>query len=389
MYINSSGYTENTRINNLLESTKCLDPRVSKCKLIENLCVIDDSVQIDNARSYTNMVDEVLELGQKIKQEILDESFVNNGKLRFEKDRKIFYSNLRHKLSILKEFDKIKHHTMIDPKKEFVDPCIRHIRKQIEEIEKNVNESINGKHFQFTEKNLTSINDNYLLLRSIRDSKMLSATESKVIKCENVEKKINKKILELSAKAIKTVKNENVLADCLIELEIARNVILPFHDSCKSEQDKIFKKFRKVKPNGFAFLGNKLDDNDSPCGSVLCSEHPVFQGQNVSLFNKATQDMKIDDLLKQIRANDGSIHRTAIEHRYEACNQIYEKIVFDNLDKDLRLEPIVHNIQSIAKDAMVHVFAIWTLQNSKHYFEAGDASDAKSFLMQPRVAQIV
>ena len=38
---------------------------------------------------------------------------------------------------------------------------------------------------------------------------------------------------------------------------------------------------------------------------------------------------------------------------------------------------------------MANVFAIWTLQHSKHYFEAGDANDSTSYLMQPRVAQIV
>ena len=44
-----------------------------------------------------------------------------------------------------------------------------------------------------------------------------------------------------------------------------------------------------------------------------------------------------------------------------------------------------------AIELMSHIFAIWTLQNSPHYFELGGQSggDDRSYLKQPRVAQVV
>ena len=41
-------------------------------------------------------------------------------------------------------------------------------------------------------------------------------------------------------------------------------------------------------------------------------------------------------------------------------------------------------------DLIAYVFALWTLQNSQEYFDSsGDAADPKSYLLQPRAAQIV
>jgi len=42
-----------------------------------------------------------------------------------------------------------------------------------------------------------------------------------------------------------------------------------------------------------------------------------------------------------------------------------------------------------AVDLMAHVFAIWTLQNSGTFFEENDATNPKSYLLQPRDAQVV
>ena len=411
----------------ILDTIEMFDKSRSKCELIDNLRHIDQSRGLKSIASYESLVSKTIGFGNGVTDKILSIRLSNNNDLKMEENRKKFYQDLVNQLSLLMQFDKIKKHTKIDAQKEYVNPCINHIEREISKIKQSIDRKLNQQQgMQLNEKDLCQINDHYQALFSISESrKILNLLKPQMRKdiakmCDDIRQKITQRILHVSHLAKIKLTNNEVLVSSLIELEMSRNVLISFKDLCQDEINKILQKYRKEKSAGVAQLRKLLADDDSPWANALANEHSIFQGENISLFNKATADQGIDEVLKQIDSNDVNINKGNIKECYALCDKAYQDNVNKYLkeEKKLDLNPIVDNIEVIAKDArskmvtknnliwgktgpwnndfkhraiqlMANVFAIWTLQNSKHYFEAGDANDPKSYLMQPRVAQIV
>jgi energy-coupling factor transporter ATP-binding protein EcfA2 len=170
--------------------------------------------------------------------------------------------------------------------------------------------------------------------------------------------------------------------------------------------------------NGVAKLGVLLNGDIDGIGPMIVNEHGCFTGFAISLFNQRTATHGIDSVLQDLERNNDGIDISRLEKRYREYRKLYDEFVEKELVRLSRSPEsgcmeIVNKLkllvstrfrldnrgtQSIelprsVKDEipklLAYLFAIWTVKNASHYFEASDLDDSGSYLIQPHAAQVI
>jgi len=199
-------------------------------------------------------------------------------------------------------------------------------------------------------------------------------------------------------------------------------------------------------------LAVQLKKDESGLGKMIVAEEAAFEGLNISDFNRKTQAYGIqyvvdsifgDGLRPYATDKDGRPDTTSVPvnpkaagvltSHYATFDSLYRDIVDKGLDvyssgneakQKAYISGVVNNAQIIAKQVdlglkskgwldyiwnggkpgrlnwshnakqaiikiMAHVFALWTLLNATHYFQAKSAANQKSYLLQPHASQVV
>jgi hypothetical protein len=161
-------------------------------------------------------------------------------------------------------------------------------------------------------------------------------------------------------------------------------------------------------------LGLSLNKHpNQSIAQMIIAEHASFKGYALALRNEKTLRFKVEDVLdtkldvkgvkKGLRGDDVNVGILAEHYKY--FDEEYWKLVEAGLSSDRgvkdEMSRIVQNAKLIAdkssdykvkvRDLMAHVFAHWTLANSKHFAEAATSSAKadKNYLMQPHAAQVI
>ncbi|CAF5181920.1 unnamed protein product, partial [Rotaria sp. Silwood1] len=132
-----------------------------------------------------------------------------------------------------------------------------------------------------------------------------------------------------------------------------------------------------------------------------------FQGYSLSLFNEKTRRHDITYVLNNLEGD--SIDRKLLEKRYDEFNKFYKELVQQNLKPNMKLDKLIENIKLIAgnikqesdnidwdagirkkvPELAAYIFALWTLKNAEHYFEAEGSDNRDNYLLQPHAAQVI
>ena len=103
------------------------------------------------------------------------------------------------------------------------------------------------------------------------------------------------------------------------------------------------------------------------------------------------------------------IDKKKLRKRFEEFEKIYTDLIKNYLSPDLKLDRlisdtilIVGKMKQVVSDIqwdshvrdkvpklMAHIFALWTLKHSEHYFEAKDLENSDNYLLQPHAAQVI
>ncbi|CAF0938955.1 unnamed protein product [Adineta steineri] len=157
----------------------------------------------------------------------------------------------------------------------------------------------------------------------------------------------------------------------------------------------------------FGKLGTILNQDKTGIGQNIISEHSAFQGYSLSMFNEKTRRHGIDYVLKHLDGD--SVDKDRLQKRYDEFRTIYDDLIKEYLTPDIDFDKLISNTKlivgvviqeskSIQWDSTVkskipkltaHVFALWTLKNAVHYFEAEGVEDKQSYLLQPHAAQVI
>jgi hypothetical protein len=137
------------------------------------------------------------------------------------------------------------------------------------------------------------------------------------------------------------------------------------------------------------------------------AEHKVFQSFTLSLFNEKTSTHDIDYVIKDLTGD--LIDKPRLKKRYEEFRAEYDTLIKRHLKKDMQYGELIADTKHLAGvvkqnegnidwDATVkskvrklaaHIFALWTLQNTHHYFEVNNVDNKDSYLLQSHAAQVM
>ncbi|CAF4090243.1 unnamed protein product, partial [Rotaria sordida] len=157
----------------------------------------------------------------------------------------------------------------------------------------------------------------------------------------------------------------------------------------------------------FAKLGALLNQDKTGIGQSIIAEHKAFQGFSLSLFNEKTKRHDIEYILKYIEGD--SIDTKRLKKRFDEFDKIYRGLIEQYLHPNLKLDRLISdtilivgkmkqtateitwnaNVRSEVPKLMAHIFALWTLTHSEHYFEAQGLTEKDNYLLQPHAAQVI
>lgn len=351
--------------------------------------------------TYDEMVKQVELKIILLKSSIMSLSFINEKTTKNEHERNLFYEELSHKIEISKSIPILDEHIINYPNvknfdKEIVECLIRERNIVLEEL----NKSLKTKHF--TSENCNILHVCFSNLKSFVDYVSLPEVIS-----FRLLKEYEDKFLEL-------VDNLHYETDCesgeetahsLIQMKILSENVTIFKTRIDAKIDGFLKTFKnsKGKNGGRAIsrLGTIL--NNDPIGKIIVSEHKIFEGFLLVLFNDKVQKHDINYVLQNISGDE--LNKEKLKKRYLEFDKIYTKLVKDYLKPDIDLKEYVANIdlkyKSIKTDKwnasinekipslMASIFALWTLNNSQNFYDNEGVENQDMYLIRPHPAQVI
>ena len=195
----------------------------------------------------------------------------------------------------------------------------------------------------------------------------------------------------------------------LIKMKKMAENIEQFNSEIDKRINEILQSYQqKFHIKGIVRLGQQLNqDKSGGYGQRIVSDYKCFQGFSLSLFNTKTQAYGIEKVLDNLKGND--IDKECLKNRYSEFEGSYRYLVKYNLKPKIDLSQLTADTKlaagRVTQDSVMkgwgaevaprlprllaHIFAIWTLKNSEHYFEASSLENKDSYLLQPHAAQVI
>ena len=374
--------------------------------------------KLNQIKNYNETVDELVYFLNRIRKEVLDFDF----KTGYDKERENFYKDLAKKLDFLKKSKELKDHihkSVLYDLDSFEKDVVPALKKKFQTVtdfgnilEKNIPTKSEFDKFRISYENLVCFENNV----KINDLDFKSFIDT-------ISTSINKKLELLNESALKV--------DCSIE-NLARNLEnlkkiadnLPHLNEMINEKiDEILLNFSNLSKSerglALAKLGTELEKSVDGVGLTIISEHRIFKGQTISLFNQDTQRHDIDYVLEKLDGTD--VDKETIKDCYKKFNNTYESLVkeYINLvdkknDKIKLLDGLIRKTKLILDkvkinktkeksyewgensrhkitELMSHIFALWTLMNNEYFEQMKDVEgiNRESYLLTPHPGQIV
>lgn len=206
------------------------------------------------------------------------------------------------------------------------------------------------------------------------------------------------------------------IADLLIRMKMMTINISAYKKRIDEIIDNLLGDYKK-RPGGaqkIGMLGLTLNAHlNQGVSQMIIAEHAAFKGYALSLRNEKTLRFTADKVLEGLRGDSVDARMLAAEYKKfdEEYWTLVEKGLLNPRQEALEVvkkarmlaDSSATNYKDKVRSLMAHVFAYWTLDNSKHYAEAnameareeaGSASgksiqSKKNYLMQPHAAQVI
>ena len=237
---------------------------------------------------------------------------------------------------------------------------------------------------------------------------------------------IHGRIKKLEKSCKESCDDVKTLASCLIDLQMAYNYLLD--DKCQSMAletiNRCLNYYKKKKPFGIGALSNALtaEEGRSPdiiWGKEIVNTYDMFKGEAIHLWNQimGSKTRTIDGVLSNITTNNGVLFvaKKKLKESYIVFDKFYQKLIDNRVatwepDKGEpeNLKPLISGaiklankikgnnkqLNNLAKfwnpskrgdesmkkqiiHLMAHVLALWTLYDSKYFFDSNNPSNSK------------
>ncbi|CAF2001897.1 unnamed protein product [Rotaria magnacalcarata] len=380
---------------------------IRQCQLKHNLVkkLLED---IKRIIPHTDMIFQLEKMVIQLKNQ-LNVELVSDETTKFEIKREEFFSKLMRIIEMLREinlkFKDILSSTLYVDKLEDLGKKIERICEQL--LAKASRKELSSKDaddFRTYYNHLLSFEKHVRVpeIKSIRS--VLDQSEEKIL--EKVTN-LRKEIIESCSDAVKVCK-------MLIKMKFFAENLSMFDANINTEIDETLKIYKEEKGYlGMTSLTLELEKSD--VGSRIISEHSCFSGEDCRMRREKMQKQdNLDYVLNELTGDDMS--KKVLRSRYETFKEKYDKLVSSNLNffnQNINTEPdvevlvaqikhlagtVTHTSNSVTwhrsfrdeiPDLLAHIFAVWTLQNTKHYNTMRGIDAAKSYLLMPHVGQVI
>ena len=360
---------------------------------------------LSQLKSYTEMSKAVSKKLTSLQDGLLNENLLNEETQGNEKQRDKFYEDLNSKLTTLMNANELANHVIDIDIPAIQQECTASFDKKLKDMASTASEIL--EKTPLLRSDADTFNVLYGNLASF--SKLVKVCTSQSTKgMSTTETKVEAKVQELARKALDS-SDISHMSDCLISMKTWSDYLFDFKPKIDQRIDEVLFSYRNKKngANALARLGTLLNQDESGAGPSIVSEHKCFKGYNVSLFNTHINRHGLDYVKSNLSGDD--IDKDLLEKRYKEFETCYKRLIKLYLRPKLNLAPLlsethlaagkVQQTQSqTAWDSEVryrvpklaaHIFALWTLMNSTHYFEAESLDNKDSYLLQPHAAQVI
>jgi len=403
-------------LNESMNAMKKWDPLFILLKksssIYETHLKIEVGIKIEKSKTYSQMVTEVATMLKKFRTEIL--SFELSR--AFDKERDHLYRLLTRKIFTIMNAKDLKTH--LD--KNFFDiTCYEKeifpfLVNKFEKVSQNAKTIFEN---NFSKKDFDAFRLNYdNLITFEKYSKPFSMDLQRHI--EEINEKLYKKLTSLEVLVANPKSSIETIASTIIDMKAFADNLPNFNEHINERIDNILKnysnQFKEERGVALNKLSIALEQDPTGVGLSIISEHKIFKGQAISLFNQETQRHDINHILSNIDGN--SICYELLRDNYESFNSLYKSIVKEYLnklqkskDKDSTLTELVRRIKllpdklknktsfkkwdacdrRIITDLMSHIFALWTLSNTDYFNEMKGVENRDTFLLSPHPGQVI
>jgi len=359
---------------------------------------------------YNDMRAAVSKYVDNLKSKFLALKLINENTRHFEASKiKSFYETLNQDYGVLKGLVDLRGHVsieIVDVNRLHID-CMNALKAEVNGLKVNVDTII--KKVDLKKEDYDLFNVSYANLLALKEYMPMDGLDEVI---NAVQDGLVKQIAILSKQA-ELAGSAEVFATILINIKKMANNLVQFQDRINQKIDELLKS-QKVK-QGSLFLNKvciQLEKDITGVGPSIISEHAVFKGYYISLFNTKTQRHDIEYVLKEI-ADDtqgSTLDINRLRSCYEEFKEKYERLTKEHLSKtNLDLNQVVSQIKMIVRqqhqssteiiwdaalrnkipNLMAHIFALWTLKNATYYFESGAVENRESYLLQAHPAQVI
>ena len=357
---------------------------------------------------YSQFLQAVSQKIENLKKEILNLDLLNYNTREFSTARDFFYRELNRKYLLFNRARDLQQFKILNDIDQWQRDCFNSLDSKIRTLASGCEKLLDQflREDRLSNVEYQKFNLYYSNLISIRQELVVSGLDLQQ-GIESIQTTILGKV-ESWEYLISCSSNPEDLAVNLIKLkEIAKNM-LSFREIINGKIDEKLKNYKSMyNIKTFALLGTILNHDQSGFGRMIISEHKIFQGFSLSLFNQKINRHGIKYVLEAIKGNDVDINE--LRERYNTFLEIYKKIVAENLRPNMQLDQLISDTKFITgnlRDSSntviwssavrkqipkltAHIFALWTLSQAEHYFEAEDLNDRNNYLVQPHAAQVV
>ncbi|KAL4496937.1 hypothetical protein ABPG72_002093 [Tetrahymena utriculariae] len=369
---------------------------------------------IIKCRNYEESIDYIQEK-LKVVQEEVSKFELKQGS---EIEKMEQYKSLEVKLQALEYTKKLKKH--FQPEKFDADKYDNEI---IPQISKKIKSAVQD-FYKLIQKNEPYNKTELENLRTYYENVKSFKQQVKIVKfdieLENqitaINDSINNKV-DSYAQQIKTDQQINVIAESLVQMKIIGDNLYSFKSAIDLLIDKQLFKYRNANKNdGGRSIGKLtaiLENEPDGIGQIILSEHNIFKGQTISMFNQKTQKHDINYVLQHIDGDN--ISRIRLKKIF---NQIYDsfqknikyyiaKLEKKELDNEGVIEELVTQIKEQRKQSkngklqfdgeakklipilISLIFSLWSLQDISYYSDNSSANGRDDFILQPHPGQII
>ncbi len=225
---------------------------------------------------------------------------------------------------------------------------------------------------------------------------------------QRLEVIINEKLSTLESNVSSATELQEIAVG-VISIKQFSEGITKFKERIDLRIDVLLQDFKRQKggAQALAKLATIFNTEQTGIGQVILEEHKCFVGYQHHVWSVRTQAHGIDYVLDHIEGDD--IDKQKIRSRYMEFDSKYQELVKKNLSKHIDFTSIVSSmkvslhkiktndseirwtgaIRDLIPEMLAHIFAIWTLKNASHFFDAEGADERETYLLRPHAAQVI